>query len=109
MFYNRAYKEAIKDPLVWAAAIQKEIDAWNRLGVFELVPRTRKTKAIPVKWLLVKKNDGKLKARIVACGNLDSKEYKTEEKRSPTPLHLVVKWFLANSARRGWSLEQIRQ
>lgn len=100
------YKKAINDPQ-WTGPIQKEIDAWTRLNVFELVPRTKDKKAIPVKWLFVEKENGTKKARVVACGNLDPEKYLKEEKRSPTPSQLVVKWFLAYAARKGWSLQQI--
>jgi hypothetical protein len=101
-----SYKEASDDPQ-WKQAIDKEIDAWKRLNVFTLKPKTSKTKAIPVKWLFGFKENGERKARLVATGCRDPEKYTKDEKRSPTPCQLVFKWFLAILIRFGWSIQQI--
>ena len=102
----KSYIEAMKD-LNWQEAIQKEIDAWKRLNVFELVPKVNKTTIVPTKWLFTIKNDGSLKARVVAAGNLDTEKYSANEKRSPTPGQHTVRWFLAHAIRKGWPIQQI--
>jgi hypothetical protein len=88
------YKRAIKDPK-WQEAIMGEINAWNKRKVFDVVPKLTERKAVPVKWLFTIKGAGQYKARILAVGNLDAEAYSKEEKKSPTPGQLIVKWFLA--------------
>ena len=101
-----SYKKAVNDPK-WRAAMQKELDAWERLKVCEIVPKSSDTPAVPTKWLLTIKHDGRYKARVVAAGNLDPEKYEKCETKSPTPGQLTVKWFLAQSVRKGWSMQQI--
>ena len=101
-----SYKNAIKDP-EWNAAIQTELQSWHRLNVYTVAPRTKDIQPIPTLWKFTKKDNGKLKARIIASGNLDKEKYSKGEKRSPTSSHLTIKWFIAHAIRRGWHLQHI--
>jgi hypothetical protein len=101
-----SYKQAIKDSR-WREAMQKEIDAWERLQVYSICPKTPAIQAVPTKWLLVIKNDGTFKARVVASGNLDPEKYSKSDTKSPTPKQITVKWFFAYAIRKGWSMQHI--
>lgn len=71
-----------------------------------MVEKLKTTKPIPVKRLFTIKSSGKYKGRIVAAGNLDPEKYDKNEKKSPTPGQLTVKWFLAFATKMGWPMEQ---
>jgi len=51
-----------------------------------------------------KKSDNKIKARLVSARNVDREKYTKNDKRSPTPCMLVVKWVIAHAVRIGWSM-----
>nr|GFC78006.1 integrase, catalytic region, zinc finger, CCHC-type, peptidase aspartic, catalytic [Tanacetum cinerariifolium] len=66
------YKEALTQAC-WIEAMQKELNEFERLEVWELVPRPDKFMVITLKWIYKVKLDElggilKNKARLVACG-----------------------------------------
>nr|CCA22025.1 pol polyprotein putative [Albugo laibachii Nc14] len=70
------YGEAMKSSkaLEWTRAMDEEISALLRLGVFEVIKRPRDSKALHSKWVFKTKNDAegraeRFKARLVACEN----------------------------------------
>nr|GEW04710.1 hypothetical protein [Tanacetum cinerariifolium] len=68
----KTYKEALTQSC-WIEAIQEELNEFERLEVWELVPRLDKVMVITLKWIYKVKLDElggilKNKARLVACG-----------------------------------------
>ncbi|GJV90867.1 retrovirus-related pol polyprotein from transposon TNT 1-94, partial [Tanacetum coccineum] len=68
----KTYKDALTQAC-WIEAIQEELYEFERLEVWELVPRTDKVMVITLKWIYKVKLDElggilKNKARLVACG-----------------------------------------
>ena len=79
----------------WEEPIKTELQAMERLKVFDVVPRTSdmigKLKPVPTRWIFTIKYDGTHKARIVAQGHKDPEKYEPWEKESPTPEHGIIK------------------
>ena len=72
-----SYRNAIQQEQ-WAAAITQEINAWKRLSVFTLVPRTKNLKALPVLWKFTKKEGREIKSTLSCCWPFgQGKIYKT--------------------------------
>ncbi|GKA27780.1 retrovirus-related pol polyprotein from transposon TNT 1-94 [Tanacetum coccineum] len=68
----KTYKDALTQSC-WIKAMQEELNKFERLGVWELVPRPDKVMVITLKWIYKVKLDElegilKNKARLVACG-----------------------------------------
>ncbi|GJT41540.1 retrovirus-related pol polyprotein from transposon TNT 1-94 [Tanacetum coccineum] len=68
----KTYKDALTQSC-WIEAMQEELNEFEHLGVWELVPRTDKVMVITLKWIYKVKLDElggilKNKARLVACG-----------------------------------------
>nr|GFC25414.1 hypothetical protein [Tanacetum cinerariifolium] len=70
----KTYKDALTQSC-WIEAIQKELNEFERLEVWELVPRPDKVMVITLKWIYKVKLDElggilKNKAQLLACGYL---------------------------------------
>nr|GFA94994.1 hypothetical protein [Tanacetum cinerariifolium] len=84
----KTYKEALTQSC-WIKAMQEELHEFNRLEVWELVPRPDKVMVITLKWIYKVKLDelgGILKnnARLVARGYRQDKGIDFEESFAPT-------------------------
>ena len=97
------------DAALWVDPIRDELRAFEKHQVWDVVPHTRDIKAIPVKWIFSQKNDGTLKARLVAVGCSDPEKdlYTPVEKASPTPPSNVILWALAHAVSEGWEMLQL--
>ncbi|GKE95534.1 retrovirus-related pol polyprotein from transposon TNT 1-94, partial [Tanacetum coccineum] len=72
LFEPKTYKDALNQAC-WIEAMQQELNEFERLEVWELVPRPEKVMVITLKWIYKVKLDKlggilKNKARLVACG-----------------------------------------
>jgi hypothetical protein len=77
----RNYRQAMASPDAesWQAAIQREINQMEELGVWTIVPASQvSSKPIPTKWSFRRKilPDGSIqyKARLCACGNFQQRD-----------------------------------
>lgn len=104
------YDQATRGPEAneWKVPIAAELEALHLHQVWEIIPKEKFMKPIPVKWIFSKKDSGKRKARLVAVGCRDPEVglYTSEEKASPTPSATVIRWIFALAVHRGWNLQQ---
>nr|GEV20793.1 Gag-Pol polyprotein [Tanacetum cinerariifolium] len=80
---STTYKDTLTQSC-WIEAMQEEVNEFERLEVWELVPRTDKVMVIIVKWIYKVKLDElggilKNKARLVACGYRQDERINFEE------------------------------
>nr|GFB82327.1 Gag-Pol polyprotein [Tanacetum cinerariifolium] len=83
----KTYKEALTQAC-WIEAMQEELHEFERLEVWELVPRPDKVLVITLKWIYKVKLDElggilKNKARLVACGYHQEEGIDFEESFAP--------------------------
>jgi hypothetical protein len=78
------------DSQKWRQAEQTEMEMLKQRDVLRIATLPFGTRAIPTKWVLTIKSDGKYKARLVACGNREKYDGVTY---SPTT-NKVVTWLL---------------
>ena len=88
----------------WGPPIQSELNAMSKHQVWDLVPREKGMKLIPVKWIFVIKEDGRPKARLVAVGSRDTEVYSSNEKASPTPAPATIRWFFSTVVKFSWKI-----
>ncbi|GKB86707.1 retrovirus-related pol polyprotein from transposon TNT 1-94 [Tanacetum coccineum] len=105
------YKEAMAESC-WIKAIQEEIYEFERLEVWELVPRPDKAMIISLKWIFKVKLDEyggvlKNKARIVAKGYHQEEGIYFEESFSPVARIEAIKIFLAYVAHKNMVVYQM--
>ncbi|GKD42323.1 retrovirus-related pol polyprotein from transposon TNT 1-94, partial [Tanacetum coccineum] len=106
-FYHDAFLTAVepktyKDALTqscWIEAMQEELNEFESLGVWELVPRTDKVMVITLKWIYKVKVDElggilKNKARLVAHGYLQEEGIDFEESFAPVARLEAIRIFL---------------
>mgnify|MGYP000905508832 CR=1 FL=1 len=55
----------------WCQALRKEFDACERLKEYNIRPKTKATLAVPTEWLLVTRNDGTFKARVLLFDHIE--------------------------------------
>nr|GFC34659.1 integrase, catalytic region, zinc finger, CCHC-type, peptidase aspartic, catalytic [Tanacetum cinerariifolium] len=101
------YKEALNQAC-WIEAIQEELHEFERLEVWELVPRPDKVMVITLKWIYKVKLDElggilKNKARLVARGYRQEEGIDFEESFAPVARLEAIRIFLAYAAQRIWS------
>nr|GEZ62917.1 integrase, catalytic region, zinc finger, CCHC-type, peptidase aspartic, catalytic [Tanacetum cinerariifolium] len=83
----KTYKEALTQAC-WIEAMQEELNEFERIEVWKLVPRPDKVMVITLKWIYKVKLDElggilKNKACLVACGNCKEEEIDFEESFAP--------------------------
>nr|GEX22993.1 retrovirus-related Pol polyprotein from transposon TNT 1-94 [Tanacetum cinerariifolium] len=91
-----------KDPLTqsyWIEAMQEELNEFERLGLWELIPRPDKFMVITLKWIYKVKLDElgailKNKARLVACGYSQEEGIDFEESFAPVARLEAIRFFL---------------
>ncbi|GJS94381.1 retrovirus-related pol polyprotein from transposon TNT 1-94 [Tanacetum coccineum] len=95
----KTYKDALTQSC-WIEAMQEELNEFERLGVWELVPRPDKVMVITLKWIYKVKLDElggilKNKARLVARGYHQEDGIDFEESFAPVTRLEAIKIFLA--------------
>ncbi|GJZ98035.1 retrovirus-related pol polyprotein from transposon TNT 1-94 [Tanacetum coccineum] len=98
----KTYKDALTQAC-WIEAIQEELNEFERLEVWELVPRPDKVMVITLKWIYKVKLDElggilKNKARLVARGNRQEEGINFEESFAPVARLEVIRIFLSFAA-----------
>ena len=78
----------------WKKAIRKEFDNMQKYGVFKIVPKSglkQKVTFLDSKWVMKKKSNGTLRARLTARGfkQIDGEHYDSDDVSSPTIKHYV--------------------
>nr|GFA34563.1 retrovirus-related Pol polyprotein from transposon TNT 1-94 [Tanacetum cinerariifolium] len=100
----KMYKDALTQSC-WIEAIQEELNEFERLEVWELVPRPHKLMVITLKWIYKVKLDElggilKNKARLVARGYLQEEGIDFEESFAPVARLEAIQIFLAYVAQK---------
>ncbi|GKC71362.1 retrovirus-related pol polyprotein from transposon TNT 1-94 [Tanacetum coccineum] len=93
------YKDALTQSC-WIEAMQEELNEFERLEVWELVPRPDKVMVITLKWIYKVKLDElggilKNKARLMARGYRQEEEIDFEESFAPVARLEAIRIFLA--------------
>nr|GFA23501.1 retrovirus-related Pol polyprotein from transposon TNT 1-94 [Tanacetum cinerariifolium] len=100
----KTYKEALTQSC-WIEAMQEELNEFQRLEVWELVPRPDKVTVITLKWIYKVKLDElggilKNKARLVARGYRQEEGIDFEESFAPVSRLEAIRIFLAYAAHK---------
>ncbi|GJR71545.1 retrovirus-related pol polyprotein from transposon TNT 1-94 [Tanacetum coccineum] len=98
----KTYKDALTQSC-WIEAMQEELNEFELLGVWELVPRPNKVMVITLKWIYKVKLDElrgilKNKARLVARGYRQKEGIDFEESFAPVARLEAIRIFLAFAA-----------
>nr|GFA44265.1 retrovirus-related Pol polyprotein from transposon TNT 1-94 [Tanacetum cinerariifolium] len=107
----KTYKEALTQAS-WIEAMQEELHEFERLEVWELVPRPDKVMVITLKWIYKVKLDElggilKNKARLVARGYRQEEGIDFEESFSPVARLEAIRIFLAYAAQKNMVVYQM--
>ena len=95
--------EALKDQN-WREAITKEFDFLIKMDTWKLVKLPKGRKALTCRWVLVEKEDGKFKARVVARGYEQQKGVYYSGTFSPVARHDSIRFLLSVAASEGMYL-----
>nr|GFB88988.1 retrovirus-related Pol polyprotein from transposon TNT 1-94 [Tanacetum cinerariifolium] len=111
MFEPKTYKEALTQSC-WIEAMQEELNEFERLEVWELVPRQDKVMVITLKWIYKVKLDElagilKNKARLVAHGYRQEEGIDFEESFAPVARLEAIRIFLAYAAHKNMVVYQM--
>ncbi|GKC07315.1 putative ribonuclease H-like domain-containing protein [Tanacetum coccineum] len=100
----KTYKDALTQSC-WIEAMQEELNEFERLKVWELVPRPDKVMVITLKWIYKVKLDKlggilKNKARLVACGYHQEEGIDFEDSFAPVSRLEAIRicWFQLNGS-----------
>nr|GEY90595.1 retrovirus-related Pol polyprotein from transposon TNT 1-94 [Tanacetum cinerariifolium] len=107
----KTYKEALTQAC-WIEAMQEELHEFERLEVWELIPRPDKVMVITLKWIYKVKLDKlggilKNKARLVACGYRQEEGIDFEESFAPVARLEAIRIFLAYAAHKNMVVYQM--
>ncbi|CAH9094281.1 unnamed protein product [Cuscuta europaea] len=107
----QTYKEAVLSPH-WREAMQREIDALERTGTWQVEKLPPGKRAIYCKWVykIKYKSDGSIdiyKARLVVCGNRQVQGIDYHETFAPVAKMVTVRTVLSVAAARDWELHQM--
>nr|GFC65623.1 retrovirus-related Pol polyprotein from transposon TNT 1-94 [Tanacetum cinerariifolium] len=107
----KTYKEALTQAC-WTEAMQAELHEFERLEVWELVPRPDKVMVITLKWIYKVKLDElggilKNKARLVARGYRQEEGIDFEESFAPVTRLEAIRIFLAYAAQKNMVVYQM--
>nr|GEZ64854.1 hypothetical protein [Tanacetum cinerariifolium] len=110
-FEPKAYKDALTQSC-WIEAMQEELNEFERLEVYELVPRPDKVMVITMKWIYKVKLDEmggilKNKARLVARGYRQEEGIDFEESFAPVAKLKDIRIFLAFAAHKNMVVYQM--
>nr|GFA63775.1 retrovirus-related Pol polyprotein from transposon TNT 1-94 [Tanacetum cinerariifolium] len=100
----KTYKEALTQAC-WIEAMQEELHEFERLEVWEFVPRPDKVMVITLKWIYKVKLDElggilKNKARLVVLGYRQEEGIEFEESFAPVARLEAIRIFLAYAAHK---------
>nr|GEZ39942.1 hypothetical protein [Tanacetum cinerariifolium] len=107
----KTYKEALTQSC-WIEAMQEELNEFERLEVWELVPRPDKVMVITLKWIYKVKLDElggilKNKARLVARGYHQEEGIDFEESFAPVARLKAIRIFLEYAAHKNMVVYQM--
>nr|GFC95124.1 retrovirus-related Pol polyprotein from transposon TNT 1-94 [Tanacetum cinerariifolium] len=107
----KTYKEALTQAC-WIEAMQEELNEFECLEVWELVPRPDKVMVITLKWIYKVKLDElggilKNKAHLVACGYRQEEGIDFEESFAPIARLEAIRIFLAYVAHKNMVVYQM--
>nr|GFB19370.1 putative Gag-Pol polyprotein [Tanacetum cinerariifolium] len=107
----KTYKEALTQSC-WIEAMQEELYEFERLEIWELVPRPDKVMMITLKWIYKVKLDKlggilKNKARLVARGYRQEEGIDFEESFAPVARLEAIRIFLAYAAHKNMVVYQM--
>nr|GFA73653.1 retrovirus-related Pol polyprotein from transposon TNT 1-94 [Tanacetum cinerariifolium] len=107
----KTYKEALTQSC-WIEAMQEELHEFERLEVWELVPRPDQVMVITLKWIYKDKLDElggilKNKARLVARGYRQEEGIDFEESFAPIARLEAIRIFLAYAAQKNMVVYQM--
>ncbi|GJZ25618.1 retrovirus-related pol polyprotein from transposon TNT 1-94 [Tanacetum coccineum] len=105
------YKEALKESC-WIEAMQEELNEFERLEVWELVPRPDRVMIITLKWIFKVKLDElggvlKNKAKLPAKGYGQEKGIDFEESFAPFARLEAIRIFIAYAAHKNMTVYQM--
>lgn len=110
----RTYAEAMssKDAKLWQAAMEREYDALEETGTWELVPKPPKAHVIDSKWVYKTKSSedgskGTQKARFVARGFSQKEGIEYDETWSPVTRMTSIRTVLSLAASEDWELHNM--
>ncbi|GJY33682.1 retrovirus-related pol polyprotein from transposon TNT 1-94 [Tanacetum coccineum] len=103
------FKTAVNEPY-WFKAMQEEIHEFDRLQVWELVPKLDCVMIIALKWIYKVKLDEygdilKNKARLVAKGYHQEEGINFEESFAPIARIEAIRIFIANAASKNMTID----
>lgn len=106
-----SYSHAEKDK-EWRAAMEREIDAIEKNGTWELTDLPKGQKAIGLKWVYKLKKDMngdiiKYKARLVAKGYVQKQGVDFNEVFAPVTRLETVRLLIALAAKNGWEVHHL--
>nr|GFA41244.1 retrovirus-related Pol polyprotein from transposon TNT 1-94 [Tanacetum cinerariifolium] len=107
----KTYKKALTQSC-WIEAMQEELNEFERLEVWELVPRPNQVMMITLKWIYKVKIDElggilKNKARLVACGYRQEEGIDFEESFALVAILEAIRIFLAYAAHKNMVVYQM--
>nr|GEU87892.1 retrovirus-related Pol polyprotein from transposon TNT 1-94 [Tanacetum cinerariifolium] len=107
----KTYKEALTQSY-WIEAMQEELNKFERLEVWELVPRPNKVMVFTLRWIYKVKLDElggilKNKARLVARGYRQEEGIEFEESFAPVARLEAIRIFLAYAAHKNMVVYQM--
>nr|GEX94980.1 hypothetical protein [Tanacetum cinerariifolium] len=107
----KTYKEALTQSC-WIEAMQEELNEFERLEVWELVPRPDQVMVITLRWIYKVKLDElgcilKNKARLVTRGYRQEEGIDFEESFAPVARHEAIRIFLAYAAHKNMVVYQM--
>ncbi|GJT45992.1 retrovirus-related pol polyprotein from transposon TNT 1-94 [Tanacetum coccineum] len=105
------YKEALKESY-WIEAMQEELNEFERLELWELVPHPDHVMIITLKWIFKVKLDElgrvlKNKSRLVARGYHQEKGINFEESFAPVARLNAIRIFIAYAAHKNMTVYQM--
>nr|GEU39781.1 retrovirus-related Pol polyprotein from transposon TNT 1-94 [Tanacetum cinerariifolium] len=108
---TKTYKDALTQSC-WIEAMQEELNEFERLEVWELVPRPDKVMVITLKWIYKVKLDElggilKYKARLVACGYRQEEGIDFEESFALVARLEAIRIFLVYAAHKNMVIYQM--
>nr|GEY16746.1 hypothetical protein [Tanacetum cinerariifolium] len=107
----KMYKEVLTQSC-WIESMQEELNEFERLEMWELVPRPDKVMVITLKWIYKVKLDElggilKNKARLVACGYRQEEGIEFEESFASVARLEAIRIFLAYAAHKNMVVYQM--
>nr|GEX28257.1 hypothetical protein [Tanacetum cinerariifolium] len=108
----KTYKDALTQSY-WIEAMQEDLNEFERLEVWELVPRPDKVMVITLKWIYKVKLDElggilKNKAHLVARGNRQEEGIDFEESFAPVARLEAIQIFLVYAAHKNMISQSLR-